>query len=141
MLKSYTLKQFDVFRREVYNDLKNGDAKQKIAAMRNLVYLSALIIMANAGADELKDWLLGRETSLEDRTVDNILRLFGVSKYITWQARTDGVGTATVKQILPPFKFVNALFKDARTIGDEKGLEVVNSVPLIGKLAYWHMGR
>jgi SAM-dependent methyltransferase len=141
MLKSYTLKQFDVFRREVYNTYKNGDSKQKIEAIRNMVYLAALISMANAGADEIKDLILGRKTSIEDRVTDNILRLFGVSKYVTWQARTDGAGTAAAKQILPPFKFLNAAYKDLLTTGDEKGLEMVGSIPVIGKLAYWHMGR
>lgn len=141
MLKSYTLKQFDVYRREVYTKLKNGDKAEKIDALKSLVYLSALIVLANGAGDEIKDFLLGRKTSFEDRVVDNILRLFGVSKYVTWQARTEGAGTALTKQILPPFKFVNALYKDVQSAGDDKGLEVVSSVPIVGKLAYWHMGR
>jgi len=68
MLKTYTLKQFDVFRREVYNTFKNGDSQQKIEAVKKLAYLSGLIVLSNAGADEIKDWMLGRETTLEDRT-------------------------------------------------------------------------
>jgi hypothetical protein len=78
---------------------------------------------------------------MSDRTTENILRLFGVSKFITWQARTEGVGTAVAKQILPPFKFINAVGKDISSAGDGKGLEIVGSIPVVGKLAYWHMGR
>ena len=141
MLKSYSLKQFDVFRREAYNNLKSGNKEQVLKGAKNLVYLAALLVMANAGADELKDWLLGRESTFEDRVVDNVLKLFGVSKYVTWKARTEGVGTAAAKQMLPPFKFVDSLYKDVATAGDEKGLEIVGSVPVVGKLAYWHIGR
>jgi hypothetical protein len=141
MLKTFTIKQFDVFRNEVYNKIRKGDRAEKIQGIKNMVRLSMFFVLANAGADELKDWVLGRKTDFEDRMIDNALRLFGVSKYITWQARTEGLGTAAAKQVLPPFKFINALTKDIVTAGDDKGLETVGSIPLVGKLAYWHMGR
>ena len=141
MLKTFTLKVFDVYRNEVYNKVKKGDRAEKIQGLKNLVRLSMIFVLANAGADELKDWVLGRKTDFEDRVVDNILRLFGVSKFVTWKARTEGVGSAIARQILPPFKFVDSLGKDIITAGDEKGLEVLGSVPVIGKLAYWHIGR
>jgi hypothetical protein len=141
MLKSYTLKQFDVFRRESYEKIKNGTKAEKIEAIRKTIYLAALLVLANAGADELKDLILGRKTSLSDRATDNVLRLFGVSKFVTWKARTDGAGSAMVRQILPPFKFIDSLSKDVVSAGDGKGLYTTQSVPIVGKLAYWHMGR
>jgi len=141
MLKTFTIKAFDVFRNESYNKIKNGNKSEKIQGLKNLVRLSFYFVLANAGADELKDLLLGRKTDLEDRVVDNMLRLFGVSKFVTWKARTEGIGSALSKQILPPFKFIDSLGKDIITAGDEKGLEVVGSIPVVGKLAYWHMGR
>ena len=70
-----------------------------------------------------------------------MLRLFGISKFVTWQARTEGVGTAIGKQIFPPFKFVDGVYKDIVTAGDDKGLKSLSSVPIVGKLMYWHMGR
>ena len=141
MLKSYTLKQFDVYRNEAYNKIKTGERNQVIEGVRNLAYLSMMLVLANAGADELKDLMLGRETSLEDRTVDNVLRLFGVSKFVTWKARTEGVGSAIAKQILPPFKFIDSAGRDIMSAGDGKGLKSLDSIPIVGKLAYWHMGR
>jgi len=141
MLKTFTLKQFDAFRRESYNKIKNGNREEKIQGMKNLVRLAMLFTLANAGADELKDWILGRKTDMEDRVVDNVLRLFGVSKFVTWKARTEGVGSSLARQILPPFKFVDAAGKDIMSAGDEKGLELTASIPIVGKLYYWHMGR
>ena len=102
MLKTYTLKQFDVFRREGYNAIRSGTKTEKIDAIRKVAYLAMLLVLANGAADELKDWLLGRKTDLSDRVTDNVLRLFGVSKYMTWKARTEGYGSAIVRQILPP---------------------------------------
>jgi len=141
MLKTFTLKQFDVFRTQAYNKIRYGNKKEKIEGMKNFVSVAALFVLANAAADELKDWLLDRETDLEDRVVDNLLRLAGVSKFVTWKARTEGVGSALARQILPPFKFIDAAGKDILNAGDDKGLEVMGSIPLVGKLYYWHMGR
>lgn len=141
MLKSFTLKQFDIYRREIYHNLASPDKATKLEGMKNLVMLSAFFVIANAGADEIKDWILGRETDFEDRVVDNMLRLGGISKFVTWKARTEGVGSAALKQIIFPVKFLDSLYKDVYNMGDDKGLETLASVPLVGKLAYWHMGR
>ena len=141
MLKTFTIKVFDVYRNEVYYKVKKGNKAEKIEGFKNLVRLSFYFVLANAGADELKDWVLGRTTDFSDRLVDNILRLFGVSKFVTWKARTEGVGSALLRQILPPVKFIDSAGKDIITAGDEKGLEVIGSIPVVGKLAYWHLGR
>ena len=141
MLKSFTLKQFDVYRNEVFQKIKSKDKATKLEGLKNLVRLSFFFVLANAGADELKDLVLGRKTDLEDRVTDNILRLFGVSKFVTWKARTEGIGSAAVKQILFPVKFIDAITRDVVTAGDEKGLQALASVPIVGKLAYWHIGR
>ena len=141
MLKTFTLKQFDIFRRISYNKIIKGDRTEKIQGMKNLVKMAMFFVLANAGADELKDIFLRRPTDLQDRVVDNMLRLFGVSKFVTWKARTEGVGSALIRQILFPVKFIDSLGKDVITAGDEKGLEMVRSVPVFGKLIYWHLGR
>ena len=46
--------------------------------MKNLTRLVMFFVVANAGADFLKDLLLGRETPPEDYVVNNILRIMGV---------------------------------------------------------------
>lgn len=137
MLKTFTLKQFDIFRNEVYNKMKYGKGTEKLEGIRNFARLAFFFTIANAGADEIKDWILRRETTLSDRVVDNILRLFGVSKFITWQARREGIGTAAMKQILPPAQFVDSVYKDI--LSDEKTPRIIKSIPIGGKIAYWHL--
>ncbi len=141
MLKTFTIKQFDAFRNEAIHKITHGDRAEKIQGLKNLVRLAMFFVLANAAADELKDLVLGRTTDYSDRLVDNILRLFGSSKFVTWTARTEGAGSAFAKQVLPPFKFIDSLTKDIYNAGDNKGLELTASVPLLGKLAYWHLGR
>jgi len=141
MLKTFTIKQFDAFRNEAFHKIRTGDKAEKIQGVQNMVRLAMFFVLANATADELKDWLLGRTTDLNDRVVDNILRLAGSSKFITWKARTEGLGSAMARQVLPPFKFIDSASKDIYNAGDDKGLEILGSIPLVGKLAYWHIGR
>jgi len=141
MLKTFTIKVFDVYRNEVFKKINSPDKATKIQGLKNLVRLSMFFVLMNAGADELKDFFLGRKTDLSDRVVDNILRIAGISKFVTWKARTEGVGSAMAKQILPPFKFIDSLTKDIVTAGDEKGLQTISSIPFAGKIGYWHFGR
>lgn len=142
MLKTFTIKQFDAFRREALSKIASGKTKgEKVEGLKNLIRLALFFVLANATADELKDWVLGRTTDFSDRVADNVLRLAGASKFVTWTARTEGAGTALAKQVLPPFKFIDSLTKDIYNAGDDKGLELTASIPLVGKLAYWHLGR
>ena len=141
MLKTFTIKQFDIFRNEAIHKITHGDSAEKIQGMKNLVKLAMFFVLANAAADELKDFVLGRKTDFSDRVMDNVLRLAGSSKFVTWTARTEGIGSALSKQILPPFKFIDSASKDIYNAGDDKGLELTGSIPLLGKLAYWHLGR
>ena len=138
MLKTFTLKQFDVYRNEVFQKIKNP--KTRVEGITNMVKLLSFFVIMNATADEIKDWLLGRKTSLKDRTVDNVLRAVGFSKYLTWKARTEGIGSAMARQILPPFKFIDSVYKDIAN-GVENGSEIAQSIPLGGKLYYWWFGK
>jgi len=141
MLKTFTIKQFDAFRRECFHKIRTGNKEEKIQGVKNLLRLGMFFVLANAGADELKDFILNRDTDFNDRVVDNVLRLAGASKFVVWKARTEGLPLAIAQQVLPPFKFLTGLSKDIYNAGDDKGLEIVGSIPLVGKLAYWHIGR
>lgn len=143
MLKTYTIKQFDVFRNEVYREYKNGNAKQKLNAVKNLVQLLGVLTLANAGADELKDIILGKEIKLSDNIIENLYTIGGANRYVRMQARREGIGTAATQMVLPPYQFINDFGKDV-TDGSFFSIEESRSLqnlPVIGKLAYWHVGR
>jgi hypothetical protein len=139
MLKTFTLKQFDAFRREAFQKIATEGTRAE--GIKNLTKLAGCFVAANATADIIKDFILGRPINLDDTIVDNLFRLAGVNKFVTWQARREGVRSAVVKQVAPPFKLGDAVIKDIQTWGDKKGFESAQSVPLVGKLYYWWFGR
>lgn len=141
MLKTYTVKQFDIYRREVFDQIR----KDPVQGMKNLTRLVTFFVMMNAGADFLKDLILGRETPVEDQVVNNIARIFGLSKYNVYTARREGIGSAAFKTIAPPFKLIDSSYKDMNKLIengeiDMDELETLQSVPVAGKMLYWWFG-
>lgn len=153
MLKSFTLKQYDVFRREAFDKIATGEAPQVKQGVRNLIALAGLFMMANATADEVKDLLLGRETPPSDRLIDNLWRLVGASKYDVYKAREDGIGTTVLRKILFPASIWDRASKDFETVvtdkeyekgplaGENYKFESTQTIPVGGKLYYWWFGR
>ena len=150
MLKTYTLKQFDVFRNEAWHKIKTGERDQVIEGIGNMIKLVSLLTLANAGADELKDWMLGKETKFEDHVIENFLTMGGASKFVRMQTTREGLGSGLIGQILPPFRFVNSVSKDLNQLygsyitGDTIDFDharIVESIPIGGKIYYWHYGR
>lgn len=150
MLKTFTLKQFDVFRNEVIHNIKSEDPQKKIQGITNMIQLMALLTIANAGADEIKDFMLGKETRFSDNVIENFLTMGGASRYTRMQVSKEGFGSAIAQQFLPPMKFINSASKDLAesydnyVSGDVSSFDharIIDSIPLIGKLYYWHAGR
>lgn len=141
MLKTYTVKQFDIYRREVFDQIKTNP----VQGMKNLTRLLAFFVTMNASADYLKDLLLNRDTPVEDAVINNIFRIFGLSKYHVYSARREGIGTAAFKVIAPPFKAVDSAYKDMAKLAedgeiDPDEVETLGSVPIAGKMLYWWFG-
>lgn len=150
MLKSFTLKQFDVFRREAIDDIVSGN---RAKGMKNLLLLAGAFVTANATADEVKDFVLGRETDPSDKVVDNIMRLVGATKFDVYNARERGIGMAVMQKLLFPASLIDRTGQDIYNIitnktyekgplkGEKYGSEAVQSIPIVGKLYYWWFGR
>lgn len=145
MLKTWTIKMFDVYRNEVFAQMKTN----KPEALKNLMRLTLALVLMNAGADELKDLILGRKTKLSDRVVDNILKLIGFSRYSTYQVAREGLGSTLLNQTVSfPTKFldnlskdVDALLKDFDENFNVNKLRSIESIPFGGRLYYWWFGK
>jgi hypothetical protein len=153
MLKSFTLKQYDIARREGFDLIATGEKAKVKRGIKNLIALSTLFMAANATSDEIKDLLLDRDTPPSDRVIDNIYRLLGASKYDVYKAREEGIGTTVLRKILFPASIFDRLSKDIETVATdkeyEKGpmagenykFESTQTIPVGGKLYYWWFGR
>lgn len=139
MLKTFTLKQYDVYRKQIYQEIASGNTLQ---GLKNLARLAFFMTLMNAGADFIKDLLLGRDTPMEDQVATNIARLFGFSKYQVYSVKKEGLGTAAFKTIAPPFKLVDSVSKDLtkKETPDIDDLKTIESIPIAGKFWYWWFG-
>ena len=144
-LKSYTVKQFDFIRQESFS--KMGSKKTFNEGFTNLFRIAILAMAANGSADVLKAILFNREIDEEDLVWNNILRMFGITKYTTTKARKEGIGTAIVNTVLPPqIGILNDFTKDIdKSIRegqfDIDELRSVKYLPFVGKLYYWREGK
>jgi hypothetical protein len=144
-LKSYTIKQFDFIRQESFS--KMGSKKTFAEGFTNLIRIATLAMAANGSADVLKAILFNREIDEEDLVWNNILRMFGITKYTTTKARKEGIGTALVNTILPPqIGILNDFTKDIDTSikngqFDIDEMRSVKYLPFVGKLYYWREGK
>jgi hypothetical protein len=144
-LKSYTIKQFDFLRQQSFQKMAKKDTF--VEGFTNLFRIGMLAMLANGSADVLKAILFNREIDEEDLVFNNILRIFGVTKYTTVKAQKEGIGEALVSTVAPPqLGILNDLSQDvARAISegeiDIDELRSVKYIPLVGKLYYWREGR
>lgn len=151
MLKMFTLKQFDVFRREAITKIVAGNAKEKMKGFSNLARLSGLLFLVGAPVDWLKDWMMGRDPQWTDIMVDNVFKMIGVNRYSLWQFREskDPV-RAALMLAAPPAPFlvypVTDIFKSADNIAKGEDIEPGRfeswrMVPWLGSPYYWYFGE
>lgn len=140
MLKSYTIKQLDVYHNEVFRNMK----KDPVGSMKNLLKLTVALAVLGVTADTIKDMLLGRKTKLEDMVVDNMLRLVGFSKWQIYKSKQDGFFETLLSSILPPIPFVDDIWKDFFSKAEQKKplskKRIWQRLPLVGKFYYWWFG-
>lgn len=145
-LKTWTIKMFDVYRNEAFQDISSGNKQQVIKGLQNLIRLSMCLVLMNATADTIKDLLLGRKIELNDLVIDNIAKLFGLSKYQLDLSSKEGIGSTLISTILPPTQLVDSAYKDINKSIKANELDIQNlatwkSVPIVGKLYYWWFGK
>lgn len=124
-LKTFQIKQLSSMIREIKY------AKNKKQAITKFSYLVALLTLAGASADEMKDLLMGRTNTFGDNVHENLLKLVGMSKY-TIKA---GPGRTSVKKFLsdiliPPVGFIGDPMEDMyKAVHGEASYETLKSIP------------
>lgn len=144
-LQSFTIKQLDFYRREIFDGIAEGvktnNKAMIVKGVRDLIHFSAVFVALGITADELKDLIFGRSNSFSDNVINNIYKLGGVNKYSVYNAKKKGIIAGGVDFIMPPFSFVDDMFRDAFTLGDDKGFRSSKYIPIAGKNMYYWFGR
>ncbi|MFO7890679.1 MAG: hypothetical protein R6V04_10110 [bacterium] len=148
MLKSFYIRQVDVFRKAAFADIKNAKGKKaKVEAVGRLARLAGAFFAMGVASDTIKDLVFGRDISpdaLEDSAIDNIWKIMGLSKYQSWQFREKGGWEVMQKMVTPPARILETTWRDFhRWQKDDLSLETseaIGSIPHGGKLYYWWFG-
>jgi len=146
-LKTFTLKQYDIVRREVIQEFAKPGIVNKISAIKKAGLLAGYLSAANVGTQAIKDIMLGRDLDLDnipDKAISALLGVYGFNKYgydkYIKQGKLTDWAVNTISPALP-------LIDSATTLGYEATEEdpdfgaVVRPVPIVGNIVYnWILG-
>lgn len=132
MLKTFFIRRLDFYRNETFKLIKNPKTRKE--GIRNLIKLTSAMIVMESGADVLINLLLGRENTLNDMVVDNILKIVGFSSWNVKEAKKEGIGTALWNAVSPPVNIIDDVGKDIMKL---KPARSVKHIPVFGKIYYW----
>lgn len=151
MLRTFSIKQFNVLRDESMDILTGKQVGNKKMALFNLFYLVGLMTMAGAGGDEIKDWIKGKSSSIWDNVQDNLLKIILINKYWTSKVQREAAYKGYIKSTfdnvrnllisVPPIDvtidFIQGvtefIFKEEN---DKKKSKLTRYIPWIGDVVY-----
>ena len=144
MLKSFTLKQIDIVRRNVVQEYAKGNKKE---AIKNATLLAGYLSVANTGTQIAKDLVLGREVKAEDipdRAMWALLGVYGMNQYTVDKYWSNGDWKGAVfNQIAPATPIIDsALTLGGEVLEDDPDVtKAVRGVPVVGNVIYnWFLG-
>lgn len=125
-LKSFMLKQADIVRRDAYNEIKAGRVRKGAKA---LFRYATILGLAGAGNEELRNWILGRDSVFEAKDLPlNVLKTFGFSEYVMDKARQGKPVEALTGIMAPPYKMFDEILRS-----DESAIKYF---PIFGRIFY-----
>tara|TARA_R100000479_G_scaffold27136_2_gene10449 strand:- start:1124 stop:4687 length:3564 start_codon:yes stop_codon:yes gene_type:complete len=148
MLKTFTIKQFDVAREAASADIakakelyaqgnKKAAAQSAAKGMKGLIGLATVFAAANAGTDMIKDTLYGRPIKRDELLENNLWKLIGINRYLVMKAQRDGPAKAFLEFLLPPTAVFDRAGQDIQALAGDKEYKgaMLQGTPL--DMVYW----
>tara|TARA_R100000995_G_scaffold64505_1_gene33654 strand:+ start:5425 stop:8928 length:3504 start_codon:yes stop_codon:yes gene_type:complete len=148
MLKTFTIKQFDVAREAAGADIakakelyaqgnKKAAAQSAAKGMKGLIGLATVFAAANAGTDMIKDTLYGRPIKRDELLENNLWKLIGINRYLVMKAQRDGPAKAFLEFLLPPTAVFDRAGQDIQALAGDKEYKgaMLQGTPL--DMVYW----
>ena len=140
-LKSYTIKQLDYARRNVFKKIFSGNEDEMQEGLQNLFQMLIALMLANAPVEFIHAFVRkGDLPELSDLTTENLWRLLGLNSYTGMIARRDGVGTAAMGMVTPPLiSALDSVYKDTTKFAVpilSSDSESVRYIPVVGRHIY-----
>ena len=140
-LKSYTIKQLDYARRNVFKKIFSGNEDEMQEGLQNLFQMLTALMIANAPVEFIHAFLRkGDLPAMSDLTTENLWRLLGLNSYTGMIAKRDGVGSAAMGMVTPPLvSFGDAVSKDLFNFAPpvlSPESKSVRYIPIVGRTIY-----
>ncbi len=117
----------DVIRRDAYNEIRDGNY---VTGAKNLVAVASALALSNIPGDIIKDWISGRDVSLDKIDyVEALLKNFGLNRYTMDQVSKGKPLEVARDMVSPPFKHFQELLTG-------QGTKLAKYVPLVGRAIY-----
>lgn len=136
---SYTLKRWDVYRREIFRKIKSSDPKEKYEGIKNLVKMAMALSFAQASTSAIQNLIAGKEIDLEQLPISSFEQLLGLSPYLVSKFQREGSAGATSALLATPVIGVPAAILDDLyddIFGKRKGKSIKHFVPVVGPIIY-----
>ena len=103
-LSTFMLLDLNYNRQEFMNDLvgPGKTLQQRTVALRRLAYMATLLTMFGLPSDMLDDWISGKDTYIPEHVMNNMLGMFGLSKYTITRALEKGTVESVIQRFTPP---------------------------------------
>ena len=147
MLKSFTLKQWDLVRRNLVGDMKKATTRKEYTkAALKIGKVGAFMTAGGLGVDKTKDFILGRDIKPEDLGTDAMWSLagaYGLGKYVGEKnlAKGDllGAGLNLLQVPIPVFEGVQKLLSSPFNT-EKQNKKMMRNIPYAGRAIYSHFG-
>ena len=134
MLKSFTMKQWDLARRNLVGDMKKATTRKEYTkAALKIGKVGAFLAAGGLGVDKTKDFILGRDIKPEELGTDamwSLAGVYGLGKYVgeknLLKGDLVGLGTSLLQVPTPALEGVQKLLT-----GDVKA--AAKHIPIIGR--------
>ena len=146
-LKSFTVKQLDVMRREILHEFSDGNPA---LGAKKLIAFATIIPLAGGSVQEVKDWLTrGDEIALEDipdQFITSLFKVMGTSRYVVENHLAEGRITPALGEVfMPPISLFDGLTEDVYALSqgelDAQGSKMLSRVPVFGRIMQdWLLG-
>jgi hypothetical protein len=111
--RSFLTVQFSGMRDDSYNEIRSGDKTRMMNGAKQLLALTATLLMLGLPMEALKAWLTGRTFILDEQITNRLLGLIGLNAYVTREARRDPIRGAISLMVPAVGSTVTDLWRDA----------------------------
>jgi len=128
MLKTFTIKQLDLARKEALHQIRNGKTKEGVTA---LARYAGILGVSNASVEQVKAWVRGEDVEFGDLVIANMYRNYGISQYFLDKMEKGQLSGAVATLVMPPFNVVDNVYSDLTNLGNQ--FKTLDNIPPFGK--------